>query len=396
MQNEFISVIERLYLSRKKSYRRKRGPCMNINELSHNNLLSCVKTEEDINLFVCTINQLWSQIHTKETDDVVLNLPPQSLQLIWIVTTYLKQNVKPSEHTIDSMLKLLKTCIPEPKWYDQTTFDILIENANQEIIKERYEYFKYRVFGIHSNCYREIVQLCLDALQEMQSETIVEAFKKAKKKSIHQELQDIKEPFFGKLVQRTGQDYQVEQYEKYLTALHESSHAVAAYFLDLNFSGISIVTADNSSGCIQPKEWTKEEAHKKAICYYAGAVGEIAVLKPVFPTVWQNRSDVHEATKIIKKEVVQELSNPQEAMKYVFVDADVLGLMDKESPYIIYETVRRCVELRQQAFDLIASNKDMVVALAQELLEKQYLPSEEVIKFLDAYQNHHSLGTEKT
>ena len=351
------------------------------------NISEYIQTEANINLFVDAIADLWAEAHTKETDDHWTILPKQCHQLLWVIAAYLKEAVAPSERTIESMQKLLPTCLPLTKRHDDTTFDTLIGDCNIKNIQDNYAYFKNETFGIHSNCYRETVRLCQEALQELSQEDIEKALKNTEDK----EEPSSATTLFGTLDGLTGQEHQILHYEAYPTALHEAGHAVAFYLLGIDFSGVTIIPADSNMGHVRPA--LKKPAgtpREEAIITYAGAVGEAVALKHSHYSAWSSRGDYREATKIIKEEVIQDLSSPHEAYQYVFIDADILGLADQESPYIIYETIKRCAAIQQETIDLITEHKDMVIALAEELVKKQSMPSEEVIAFLDAWQSQHN------
>ena len=354
-----------------------------------NRLCDYISTDTDIDLFVRTVANLWSDNHTKDTDDIVSVLPRQALQLLWIVAAYLNKDVRPSERTLDNMIKLLGACIPQAKRRDQTPFDILIEDCKIESIQDKYAYFKHQTFGVHSNCYRETVRLCTEALREVSLTELIEAINTSKNKR-DAATEDSPKPLFGALTQNTGQDLQAELYTKLNTAIHEAGHAVAHYLLKEDFSGVTIVETDKSAGCVVLGEWCKKESHE-AIIDYAGAAAVEVFFAPVPTNVHGNRTDMRLATQAVKREVINELSNPRDALQYIFIDADALGLADKESPYIIYETIKRCVDLRQEAIDLITSHKDLVAALAEELLKKQSMPSEEVIQFLDEWKTRNGV-----
>ena len=350
-----------------------------------NNISDYVKSETDIGLFVHTIANHWSETHTKETDDRWANLPYQAKQLIWITAAYFNGYVCPSERTVPNMQKLLSSCYPISKRCDGTPFEVIITDTKEESLIKKYDYFELHTFGVHSNCYREVVRMSIEALQEITQESVAEAFTNATEE---ERASHPAEDLFGPLEGITGQEFQMVQYEAYDTALHEAGHAVAYYLLGMDFAGVTIQPTDRNMGHVGRtiKHNVVYEPHKEAIAMYAGEIAVEVVLKQKLRSAWSAYNDCKYATKIIKQEVIQELSNPRDTYQYVFINADVLGLADKESPYIIYETIRRCVALRQEAVELITTHKDLVSALADELLKKQSMPREDVIQFLDDWK----------
>ncbi len=358
-------------------------------EVSNKNMLfDYIKTEEDVTCFIETINNLHIEQQTNDNQEYLSSLPETVLQLLWIVTAWIIENTQPADRTIKNMIKLLETCTPLTKRVEKNAFDFIMEDCQQESIKTKYEYFKYRTFGIHSNCYQETKNQCIRILSELPLEQIIELLQ-INKIEQSTKIDDKNEPFWGTFNKITGQKLQIRLYEIPLTALHEAGHAIACYLLNVEMDGVTIISADDASGLVKIKH--KLKPSKKAIIDYAGLVTEEVVFAPAYLRVWEASVDTKHATNIVKKEIIQELSNIREAQKYIFIDADELGLADNESPYIIYKTIQRCIELRQQAIDLISANKDMVIALAQELLEKKYMPGEEVVAFCDAWksQNNH-------
>lgn len=343
-----------------------------------------IQSDEDVFVFL----KITYDIAMNDADDDS-NISQEAMQLLWILTAYLLHTCNIEDRTIESLIKLLNgPCAPASQREEKTTFDIMIEDWSEDHpeLSKKYEYFKYNVFGVYSNCYKRIVSECLEVLNGVPFEKVAEEQKKIK--STQNVLSDKdKASFFGfdKLIPIKGQNLQLRLYNKRQTAVHEAGHAVACYILKEPLDGATIIDSSKtgSMGHIQvPKDYICE-ASAKAIRLFAGSIAEEIIYQFPFIPAWESESDFRRATSIIKNEIIANFSEPGQAQKYIFIDQEVLGLADKESPYIVYETIKRCVELRQAAFDLIVANKGLVEALAQELLDKKSMTGEEVISFLD-------------
>ena len=348
------------------------------NSLSVTNPFHLIESDEDVTIFVTTFRD----VIFDSLDNKIISKEAQ--QLLWLLVWFVYHQTNKEEHSFESIQTLLdKTCTPVSYKEVQNAFDILIGDCTQPDIKEKYEYFKYNVYGLHSNCYKRIVSECLDLLTVLPADDFLEEFQKNKQNQTVPVDENIKF-LFGKLAYKTGQVLQIDLYEKQATAIHEAGHAVAHYLLNVPFDGVDIIPADDHCGIVKAApSFYEADASDKAVIFFAGSVAEDIVFQPSFSRVWNASYDFNWATKIIKEEIITQYSEPGQAQKYIFIDPGELGLAAHESPYIVFETIKRCVELRQAAFDLISANLSLVEALAHELLEKKIMTSEEVISFLD-------------
>lgn len=359
---------------------------------SDDNPFKYIHSQDDVIAFVRAIADVSASAGTAHP------IPYNVLRFLWVVAAYLLHSCRKEDLSVASMQKILKlACTPAPQRDFPTTFDIMVGDCQDETIKKNYEYFKVRTFGTYSNCYKKILALAMNVLESMPLDLILKKLQDIQSNESAPDTTD--KPLFGELIQNKGQDLQYELYRKRLTTVHEAGHAVAYYLLGVDFLGADCIPYDTGDGHVLNEASDTIEPYKDAIISFAGLVAEEVVYGPAAFDAWLSSSDSKHATELIKNEVITDLSNPVDAQKYVFIDADALGLQDKESPYIVYETIKRCLDLRQTALQMMEDHKPMVEALAEELLEKKSLAAEEIKEFLDRYtqnQRRHSRQQNQT
>lgn len=343
--------------------------------INSNILCSNVQSQDDITALIWTIEKL---VTSKDASKFVKT---ESLQLLWIIFAFLRVACNPEDFSIASALKILSACAPSPDRDLKTIFDIMVEDLSDPstvFIKEQYAYFKYSVFGTYSGFYGSIVTECKEILHSVSDDEVVSVYNNDNTVSSELGLKNDVE-LFGKLMDQA----KISPYEAWDTAIHEAGHAVAHYLFDSDFCGITIVPADNYSGLVKLAQEQTFNFEKEAIFMLAGdAADEVfGLLRPCRSLVCSH--DFKHATAFLKDEIISRVKDSDMLHEYVFIDREVLGLKEKESPYIVYETIKRCVELREDATKLIQENRDLVEALALELLEKKSMAGEEVKVFLD-------------
>ena len=344
----------------------------------NDNIFNHIRSLQDLDDFIEAVKIVYNSREGVCTVSVV------SLQLLWCVAAYVCFTARTDEHNIQAMAHILnKACNPTKERSQKNTFSIMVDNSSDEHLKENYDYFMLRVFGTYSNYYKTILKESREILDFIvsENEALISSFKNISKT----ELNENREKLFGKLSNKTGQDKQIELYDRRKVAVHEAGHAIANILLKNPFAGVSIVSTSEGLGCVQPIGWSEVSSEKKVISLYAGIAAEDVFFSPVFLDVWGASNDIQRATKIVKDDVLNETRVQASAQEYIFVDTDVLGL-NNDSPFIVYETIKRCVQLRQKAVELITTNKHLVQSLAEELLIKESLAYEEVCALFEITQ----------
>ena len=189
---------------------------------------------------------------------------------------------------------------------------------------------------------------------------------------------EIEEDLFNNLCHASGQEYQRMLYSEFRTAIHEAGHAVAGYLFKKDIVGITVVPSENNLGTVCFNDYSP-------IDYYAGDLAEEIYFNEKYIYPWACGPDFRNATKKTKTEVITETEENGLMQKYIHIDSDELGLKDKESPYVIKETIDRCNIYYNEARKLMVENIDLVEALAKKLMKEKTMCSGEVESFLTGF-----------
>jgi hypothetical protein len=189
---------------------------------------------------------------------------------------------------------------------------------------------------------------------------------------------------FGKLLKDNEVELFYKPYVDYPIALHEAGHAVAGYQFGVICYGATIDgIEDDYLGRVFFKSLDDLDAANSAIIYYSGAIAE---QMSGFGMTYGFRKDFKNAVTTIKNAVRSKISANDAAQTYKYIPAMELGLSKFENPYVVHETTRQCIDCYNQALRLIAENKKMVIALAEELMNKRTMSGEAVRSFLDTFK----------
>ena len=191
---------------------------------------------------------------------------------------------------------------------------------------------------------------------------------------------------------RKGQSYQAMLQEKPETAVHEAGHAVAHYLLGQEMVGASLHRKKDTGGWVRLADPASLDPNERAVASYAA----FAATKLIFgvENYYGCGQDFSISTRVIKEAAQEEANKKGIAQQFLFIDADELGLADQESSYVVAETIRRCMDCYERAFDLIESHKSLVDLLAMRLLQKEAMTGAEIKAFCDEYCNRSLLVPE--
>lgn len=191
---------------------------------------------------------------------------------------------------------------------------------------------------------------------------------------------------------RKGQSYQAMLQEKPEFAVHEAGHAVAHYLLGHEMVGASLHRIKDTGGWVRLADSAFLDPNERAIASYAGFAATKLICG--VENYYGCGEDFLQATSVIKEAVQEEAKKQGIAQQLLYIDADELGLADQESPYVVAETIRRCMDCYERAFDLIEQHKSLVDLLAMRLLQKEAMTGAEIKAFCDEFCNRSLLVPE--
>jgi len=171
-----------------------------------------------------------------------------------------------------------------------------------------------------------------------------------------------------------------------LVAWHEAGHAVATKLLtDNSVPKVTIVPSTSGAGgvtFITPEKMglqSKEDIINDIKINYAGRIAEYLLLGDDGKITTGASSDIKQATKNIR------------AMIESYGMTDSFGLINlKEFEYvdnklIVEEAQKMSKIIYQEALDLLTKNKDLIRAVAEELMEKETLEEGELDKIIQLH-----------
>ena len=199
-------------------------------------------------------------------------------------------------------------------------------------------------------------------------------------KTIQQE--DIDEAFARIVVGLEKKNRRVTEEEKYHSAIHESGHAIVSAVLRPNVEnlGISIVPRGNAGGynlfndSEERSYLTKEDAISEMVVSYAGKAAEKVILNKVSSGP---EADLKGASKIAYSMI----------LKYAMHDSLLTLVGDEQFDSVLIqkntsEAEKICKGAYEKSIKIITENKEIIIELANALMEKEILSAEEVQNFL--------------
>lgn len=176
----------------------------------------------------------------------------------------------------------------------------------------------------------------------------------------------------------------ISETEKRLTAIHEAGHAIVSALVRPNVKnlGISIVPRGKAGGYNYFDEsdkvfYTKNDLYKNIQVLYGGRIAEELVLGDVSTG---SSNDLENASRIVYKMITSFAM--QDSVSFL---TQVPGKDDFNNQLIesrMDEMEEICKRAYNEASVLVSKNKDVLLELADLLIEKEYLPQEEVEKFM--------------
>lgn len=199
-------------------------------------------------------------------------------------------------------------------------------------------------------------------------------------KTIQQE--DIDEAFARIVVGLEKKNRRVTEEEKYHSAIHESGHAIVSAVLRPNVEnlGISIVPRGNAGGynlfndSEERSYLTKEDAISEMVVSYAGKAAEKVILNKVSSGP---EADLKGASKIAYSMI----------LKYAMHDSLLTLVGDEQFDSVLIqkntpEAEKICKDSYEKSLKVVTENKEIIIELANALMEKEILSAEEVQNFL--------------
>lgn len=194
--------------------------------------------------------------------------------------------------------------------------------------------------------------------------------------------QDIDEAFARIVVGLEKKNRRVTEEDKYHSAIHESGHAIASAVLrpSVENLGISIVPRGSAGGYnlfndSEEKFYlTKEEAISEMVVSYAGKAAEKVILNKVSSGP---EADLEHASKIAYSMVLE----------YAMCDSLLTLVGDDQFDSVLIqnktvETEKICKDAYEKSVKVVTENKEIIIELANALMEKEILSAEEVQNFL--------------
>lgn len=191
---------------------------------------------------------------------------------------------------------------------------------------------------------------------------------------------DSEKPLFGECASTSGREFINDLYCERAVAIHEAGHAVAAYLLNVKLYGVSIIPNSFHTGHVSFADTKNLALENNIIITYAGEVAEQVLFANAGIAPY---TDLEYVVQKVKETVLSEGELHEIAYKYKFLPGYELGLKDGEYPYVIYETINRCMKYYTKTYELIEQNKNLVQALSEELIKKKSFTGSEVESFLN-------------
>lgn len=160
-----------------------------------------------------------------------------------------------------------------------------------------------------------------------------------------------------------------------IVAWHEAGHALMGLILGQDLTKVSIIPSTSGAGgvtFITPKKlglFTKKELEEQVMVLYAGRCAELLFTENEGNITTGASNDIEKATDIIKKMIsVYGMSN-----KF-----GMLNVEDIDQKLLINEYIFTSEEIERNTNRILRDNKDVLMQIANELVDKETLTGEEV------------------
>ncbi len=162
-----------------------------------------------------------------------------------------------------------------------------------------------------------------------------------------------------------------------IIAWHEAGHALAGLLLGQDLTKASIIQSTSGAGgatFITPKKlglFTKKELEEQIIMLYAGRNAEKLFTNDNNLITTGASNDIEKVTSIIKKMITD--YGMSERFGLICLED-----MDIKPELILDETIRIAKQLEAKSYSLLESNKEVLKAIAEELINKETLTGDEI------------------
>jgi len=195
-------------------------------------------------------------------------------------------------------------------------------------------------------------------------------------------LEDIEEAIARVMVGLKKADSAITPEEKWITAVHESGHAIVSAVLrpDVKNFGISIVPRGQAGGYNVFDESDSVYMSKKMLnlrmqVLYGGRLAEEAILQDISSGA---SNDLEKASKIAHLMVTRFSMNGSLLCK-ISGESEFNQHLDSKT---VQDAEGICEKNYKEAKDIVTKYKTQIQTLAELLLEKEYLTQEEVAEFI--------------
>lgn len=178
----------------------------------------------------------------------------------------------------------------------------------------------------------------------------------------------------------------ITEEDRYLTAVHEAGHAIVSAVVrpDVKNFGISIVPRGSAGGYnffdeANEKYHRKADLEKQLQVLYGGRIAEESILGDISTGA---SNDLERASKIAKQ-MVTKFAMTENLLTSISEDNDFNSKLDSLKFDEIEEICKKAYE---DATSVIKNYRFTLLSLANLLMEEEYLPQEEVEKFM--VRNH--------
>lgn len=195
--------------------------------------------------------------------------------------------------------------------------------------------------------------------------------------------QDIEEAIARVLVGLEKKNAVITDSDKYLTAVHESGHAIISAILrpDMKNLGISIIPRGKAGGYnffneTEKMSYNKTDLLQQIQVLYGGRVAEELILNNVSTGA---AGDLEQATYIAHKMVTKCAMMEDSLVTYIQGEPDFNAQLDKIK---MQEINNICKESYDNTCRILKGHKEQLLKLTNILMEKEYLSQEEIAKFM--------------
>ena len=178
-----------------------------------------------------------------------------------------------------------------------------------------------------------------------------------------------------------------------LFAYHEAGHALATKLLtDEEVPKVTIISSTSGAGGVTfrtPKEtslYSRKYIRKLIQIMYAGRVGEYVLLQDEDELTTGASDDIKQATNLIKQYITTfGMSNTFGMINLNEFSKGTSIINSSDTDRVIKEASKMSNELYEEILKLLQEHKDLLKAIAEELLEKETLTNSQIEKIMSKF-----------